>query len=75
MSWTLGVGSDGLMAQMIKNLHAMQETWVQSLGWEETLEKRMKTHSSILAWENPTDRGVCLDTFHGVTKNQTQLGD
>ena len=35
---------------MVKNLPAMQETWVQSLGWEEPLEKEMATHSSILAW-------------------------
>ena len=35
---------------MIKNLPAMQETWVQSLGWEDPLEKEMATHSSILAW-------------------------
>ena len=39
-----------LMAQMIKNLPAMQETQVHSLGWEDSLEKRMATHSSILAW-------------------------
>ena len=38
------------MAQMIKNLPAMQETWAQSLGWEDRLEKGMTTHSSILAW-------------------------
>ena len=38
---------------MIKNLHAKQETWVQSLGWEDPLEKRMATHSSILAWIIP----------------------
>ena len=39
-----------LMALMVKNLPAMQETWVQSLGREDPLEKRMATHSSILAW-------------------------
>ena len=39
-----------LMAQMIKNLPAIQETWLQSLGWEDPLEKGMTTHSSILAW-------------------------
>ena len=39
-----------LVAQMVKNPAAMQETWVQSLGWEDTLEQRMATHSSILAW-------------------------
>ena len=38
---------------MVKNLPAMQETWVQSLGWEDPLEKRMATHSSILAWKIP----------------------
>ena len=39
-----------LVAQMVKNLPAMQVTWVQSLGWEDPLEKGMATHSSILAW-------------------------
>ena len=39
------------MAQMIKNLPAIWETWVQTLGWEDPLEKKMATHSSILAWE------------------------
>ena len=39
------------MAQMVKNLPAMQETWVCSLGWEDPLEKGMATHSSILAWK------------------------
>ena len=38
---------------MIKNLPAMQETWVRSLGWEDLLEKGMATHSSILAWRIP----------------------
>ena len=38
---------------MVKNLPVMQETWVQSLGWEDALEKRMPTHSSILAWKIP----------------------
>ena len=42
-----------LLAQMVKNLPAMQETRVQSLGWEDTLEKGMATHSSILAWRIP----------------------
>jgi len=41
------------MAQMIKRLPTMQETWVQSLGWEDLLEKEMATHSSILAWKIP----------------------
>ena len=42
-----------LVAQKIKNLPAMQETWVQSLGWEDPLEKGTATHSSILAWRIP----------------------
>ena len=42
-----------LVAQMVKNLPAMQETWVQSLGRENPLEKGIATHSSILAWRIP----------------------
>ena len=42
-----------LVAQMVKNLPAVQETWVQSLGQEDPLEKGMATHSSILAWRIP----------------------
>ena len=42
-----------LVAQLVKNPPAIQETWVQSLGWEDPLEKRMATHSSILAWRIP----------------------
>ena len=42
-----------LVAQMVKNLPAMQETWVQPLGWEDSLEKGQATHSSILAWRIP----------------------
>ena len=38
---------------MVKNLPAMQETWIQSLGWEDALEEGMATHSSILAWRIP----------------------
>ena len=42
-----------LVAQMVKHLPTMRETWVQSLGWENLLEKEMATHSSILAWKIP----------------------
>ena len=42
-----------LVAQMVKNPLAMQETWVCSLGWEDPLEEGMATHSCILAWEIP----------------------
>ena len=41
------------MAQMVKNLPAVQETWVQSPAWEDPLEKGMATHASILAWSTP----------------------
>ena len=41
------------MTQLVKNLPAMQETWVQSLGWEYPLEKGKATHSSVLAWRSP----------------------
>ena len=46
-----------LVAQLVKHLPAMQETWVQSLGWEDPLEKEMATHSSILAWRIPWTEG------------------
>ena len=42
-----------MVAQLVKNPPAMQETWVQSLGWEDPLEKGTATHSSILAWRIP----------------------
>ena len=42
-----------LVAQLVKNLPAVQKTWVQSLGWEDPLEKEKATHSSILAWRIP----------------------
>ena len=42
-----------MVAQLVKNLPAMQETWIQSLGWEDPLEEGMATHSSILAWRIP----------------------
>ena len=56
-----------LVAQMVKNLPALQETWYQSLGWEDSLEKEMATHSSILAWRIPWTEA----TVHEVTKSQT----
>ena len=55
------------MTQMVKNLPAMLETQVQSLGQEDLLGKGMATHSSVLALENPTDRGARLATVLGVT--------
>ena len=59
-------------AQTVKNLPAMQENWVQSLGWEDPLEKDMATHTSILAGEFHGQRSLA-GTVHGITKNRTQL--
>ena len=64
-----------LVAQMVKNLPAMQETWIQSLGWEDPLEEGNATHSTILAWRILMDGGAWLATVHGVTKSQTGLSD
>ena len=51
-----------LVAQLVKNLLAMRETWVLSLGWEDLLEKGKAAHSSILAWRSPWTK------VHGVPK-------
>ena len=58
---------------MVKNPPAMWETWVQSLGWEDPLEEGMATHSSILAWRIPMDRGAWRATVLGVTDSRTRL--
>ena len=60
-----------LMAQMIRNLTAMRETWVQSLGWEDPLEEGMMTHTSSRARRIPMDRGAWWATVHGVAKSRT----
>ena len=57
-----------LVVQLVKNMPAMQETWVWSLSWEDPLEMGKATHSSILAWRIPW-------TIHGVSKSQTQLSN
>ena len=59
---------------VVKNLPTMQETleiWVQSMGWEDPLEKKKATHSSILAflWENSMDSGAWQATAHSITKS------
>ena len=54
-----------LVAQLVKNLPAMQETWVQSLGWEDPLEKGKATHPTILAWRIPWTE------VPGVTESDT----
>ena len=57
-----------LVAQSVKNLPAIRETWVQSLGWEDPLEEGMATHSNILEWRIPMDRGAWRATVHGVAE-------
>ena len=55
-------------ATTVQNLPAKQETWVQFLGRKDPLEKEMGTHSSILAWRIPKDRGAWQATVHGVAR-------
>ena len=59
------------MVQAVKNLPAMLETWVQSLGWEDPLEESMATHSNTLAWRIPMNRGAWQATVHRVAKRWT----
>ena len=66
--------SASLVAQTVKNPPTAWETWVGSLGWEDSLEEGMATHSSILAWRIPMGRGTWQATVHGVAKSRTQLG-
>ena len=56
---------------VVKNLPEIQETLVQSLDWEDPLEREMAAHSSILGLENPMDRGARWATVHRVAKSQT----
>ena len=60
-----------LVPQMVKNPPAVWETQVQSLGRENPLEEGKATHSSILSWRIPMDRGAWQATVHGVAKSQT----
>ena len=61
-SWT------SLVAQLVKNLPTVWVTWVRSLDWEDPLEEGMATHSSILAWRIPMDRGALKATVHGLQR-------
>ena len=63
------------MAQRVKCLLAMWETWVRSLGREDPLEKEMATHSSTLAWKIPLDGGAWKAAVHGVAEGWTRLRD
>ena len=59
-----------MVAQRIKRLPVMQETWVEALGWEDPLEKEMATHSSILAWRIPWIEKIGrLHTVHRVMES------
>ena len=56
-------------------MQEMQDMWVRSLGREDPLEEGMATHSSVLVWENPMDRGAWWATGHRVVKSQTRLSE
>ena len=73
-TWPSGLWAS-LVAQIVKNLPGMQETWVQSLGWEDLLEEGMATHTSILAWRILMDRGAWQATVYGVAKSWAGLSD
>ena len=60
-----------LVAQLVKNPPAMQETWVQPLGWEDSLEEGMATHASVVAQRISMDRGAWWAIVHRVTKSRT----
>ena len=61
--------------QMVKNLSAVRETWVQSVGQVVPLEKGTATHPSIFAWKIPWARAAWHTAVHGIAKNWTQLSD
>ena len=64
-----------LVAQTVKNPLAVWENGVQSLGWEDPLEEGVATHSIILAWRIPMDRGGWQPTVHSITKSLTHPSD
>ena len=64
-----------MVAQLVKNLPAMRETWIRSMSWEDPLEEGMATHSSILAWRIPMDREAWWAVVHGMAKSQTRLSN
>ena len=69
----IGMSLTSLVAQMVKCLPAMQETWVQSLGREDPLEKEMATHSSTLAWKIPWTEEPCrLQSWGHKESNTTE---
>ena len=66
----INVYRTSLVAQIVKNLPAMQETQVRFLGQKDALEKDMATHSGILTQRKPMDRGAWLATVHGISKSR-----
>ena len=60
---------------MVKNLPAIRETWVRSPGWEDPWKEGKATHSNILSWRIPMDRGAWRAAVHGVAKSWTRLSE
>ena len=75
LSFTYSLPGASLVVQTVKNLPAMWETWVQSLGQEDPLKKGMANPLQHSCLENSKDRGAWWATVHGVTKSQTQVSD
>ena len=71
----MSVCGNSLVAQLVKNLLAAPETWLQSLGWEDPLDKEMATHFGILAWKIPWMEGPGRLPSMGVAKSQTRLSN
>ena len=70
----MSVCGNSLVAQLVRNLRAVPETWLQSLGWEDPLDKEMATHFGILAWKIPwTEEPGGLSPWGG--KSQTRLSN
>ena len=69
------VGRASLVAQMVRNLPAMQETLVRSLGWEDSPGEGNGNPLQRSCLEHPMDRGACGATVHGVSKSQTRLSN
>ena len=72
---TVGAGQASSVVQKVNNPTSTRETWVRSLGWEDSLEEGMAKHSSILTWRIPIDRGTWWAIVHGVAQSQTRLSD
>ena len=73
MGYPLQYSWASCVAPLVKNPPVMRETWVQSLGWEEPLEKGTATHSSILAWGIPMDRGAWWAPWGHKELDMTEL--